>query len=411
MNKRLLSVTGFLAACIFVLSQCVNKGPGQQADMRGPKYAGSASCMSCHKSVYESYLSTAHYKTTRPATKASIRGSFAAPDNEYIYSDSTKVMMEEKENGLFQTVYVQGKAQESHPFDITVGSGTKAQTYMYWEAGKYYELPLSYFVPAHSWAISPGFPADHPKFDRSIPSTCFGCHSSMAVLKSAHLDGLSVAEEFEQNKVLYGIDCERCHGPAAQHVQFHTEHPQEKNAMYITKIAPLTRKQKMDMCALCHSGLRTPQKSTFGFKPGDALSDYFYEDEFGPKAPSQIDVHGSQYQLLTASQCYMKSTDMTCSSCHNPHANEKDVVLFSQRCLSCHSVEHNNFCKLKDLPKATLEKNCIDCHMPSLPSNRITMLTHAQLSPTPDSIRTHLITVYADQTKKVIERLRAEQKQ
>lgn len=404
MNKRLLYVTGFLLACITILSQCVSRQPEKEADIRGNKFAGAATCISCHKNIYDSYLSTAHYKTTRPATKANIKGPFTAPDNEYVYGDSTKMVMEEKPEGLYQTVYQQGQPGESHPFDIVVGSGTKAQTYLYWQDGKYYELPLSYFVPALSWAISPGYPAGHPKFDRVIPSTCFGCHSSMAALDNVHMEGLQTVEVFKKDKVLYGIDCERCHGPGAEHVKFHMEHPQEKTAMFITKVAPLTRQQKMDMCAVCHSGLRTQQRSTFDFRPGDKVSDYFYEDAFHPKTPSEIDVHGNQYQLLTASQCYIKSSDMTCNTCHNPHAKERDVVLFSQRCISCHSPEKHS--KIKDLPVAVLQKNCIDCHMPALPSSRITMLTHAAMSPRPDSIRTHLITVYEDQTKRFLEQLK-----
>jgi hypothetical protein len=390
MNKRLLYVSCFIIACISILSQCISKQTS--ADLRGEQFAGAAACMNCHKNIYDSYISTAHYNTSRPASASSVKGSFMAPDNIFIYGNAMKVTMENRYSGLYQST-----ATENHRFDIAIGSGTKAQTFLYWENGQYFQLPVSYFVSAHNWANSPGFPADHPKFDRMIPSTCFGCHSSMVGIRSTEMSGRHISEQFEKNQVIYGIDCERCHGPAAAHVEYHTEHPGEKTAMHITQMGTLKNQQKLDMCALCHSGLKTPQRSTFDFKPGDALSAYIFPDIGRPAKPTEMDVHGTQYQLFTASKCFIKSKGMNCSSCHDPHT--KNINL-SSRCMSCHTAVNHNF-KL-----AAMSENCVDCHMPALPSSSITLLTNGQINPTPDQIRTHLISIYPDETKKVIERLK-----
>lgn len=408
MNKRLLYVSLLIISCIIIFSQCIHKQPGEHnKDIRGEQFAGSTSCMGCHKHIYDSYVSTGHYKTSGPASRAVIKGSFGQPHNVFSYSNGTKVVMEARDSGLFQAAYVAGNLKELHRFDISVGSGRKAQTFLSWQHGKYFQLPLSYFVPAHSWANSPGFPPSYPKFDRMIPSTCFGCHSSAVGIKSVSMEGLQLSEEFEKNQLVYGIDCERCHGPAAEHVAFHTTHPQEKSAMHITKIGGLKKQQQLDMCALCHSGLGTPQKTAFEFKPGDALSDYFFPDFTRPERAAEVDVHGKQYQLFTASRCFIKSDKMTCSSCHDPHNNERNQLqAFSQRCMSCHQPEGPAFCKMTSLPAAVLSKNCIDCHMPALPSRNITMLTEGQTSPTPDSMRTHLITVYREETKAFMAALR-----
>ena len=406
MNKRLLYVLCFIVVCITFFSQCVHNGPGEP-DIRGEKFAGSSTCANCHKNIYDTYITTAHYATSRPATAHTVKGSFASPENVFPYSKDSKVIMEDRPNGLFQSNYVNGELQGSYPFDITIGSGRKAQTYLYWKAGQYFQLPVSYFVPAHSWANSPGFPVTHPKFDRMIPSTCFGCHSSMVALKAVKMEGVTTREVFEQNKIIYGIDCERCHGPATDHVAFHTEHPQEKQAMHITRISALENQPQLDMCAICHSGLKTPQQSAFAFKPGDALSDYFYPDFTKTMKASEIDVHGNQYQLFTASECFRKSKGMNCSSCHNPHTTERDnLTVLSQRCMNCHTATGHNFCKLTTLPAATLTQNCIDCHMPALPSGKIALLANGQTSPTPDSIHTHLITIYPNETARIMARLK-----
>jgi len=407
MNKRLLCISLLIISCIIIFSQCINKRSKEEKELRGKQFAGSAACISCHKNIYDNYVTTGHYKTSSPASQAAIKGSFVSPHNVFSYSNGTKVIMEARDSGLFQVALSDSTLQELHRFDISIGSGRKAQTFLSWQNGKYFQLPLSYFISAHSWANSPGFPPSYPKFDRRIPSTCFGCHSSAVGIKHVNMEGLQLSEEFEKNQLVYGIDCERCHGPAAEHVTFHKDHPQEKNAMHITKIGSLKNQQKLDMCALCHSGLGTPQKPAFDFKPGDNLSDYFFPDFTRPEKTAEMDVHGKQYQLFTASKCFIKSEGMNCSSCHNPHNNERDQLqAFSQRCMNCHKTEDHTFCKMTALPAATLSKNCIDCHMPALASRSITMLTNGQNSATPDSMRTHLIAVYREETRKFMATLK-----
>ena len=408
MNKRQLYVSGFLMCCIIILSQCISKAP-QKEDLRGREFAGANACISCHRNIYDAFLSSAHHNTTRPASKAIVPGSFLPPDNIFTYSNGIRVQAEVHDSGLFQAAYRNDSLREIHRFDIVVGSGRKAQTYLYWQDDKYYQLPLSYFVPTGNLANSPGFPASYARFDRMIPSTCFGCHSSGVAFKEVKMQGVQVTEAFKKNEIVYGIDCERCHGAAAAHVAFQTAHPEEKQAKYITAVSSLNNQQKLDMCGLCHSGLKTPQKAAFAYKPGDPLSDYFFPEYGTPAKPSEMDVHGTQYQLFNASKCAIMSQDMNCSSCHNPHAKEtNNTAVFTQRCMNCHSTEKHNFCKMTGLSAAVLTANCIDCHMPALPSGSITLLTNGQTTPTPDLIRTHLITVYPEETKKVIARIKNE---
>lgn len=176
------------------------------------------------------------------------------------------------------------------------------------------------------------------------------------------MEGLRLSESFEKNEIVYGIDCERCHGAAAAHVEFQSAHPEEKQAKYITTISSLKNRQRLDMCGLCHSGLKTPQKPAFSYKPGDPLSDYFFPDPGKPAKATEMDVHGTQYQLFTASKCSVMSTDMNCSSCHNPHAKESDdITVFSQRCMTCHSTTGDHFRKQKGFAASVLAVNCIDC--------------------------------------------------
>jgi hypothetical protein len=400
-TKKIFIATGLLVTGITVFISCINN-TDKHADVRGPKYAGDATCISCHKNVYDFYLHSAHKNTSRLASRATILGSFTSPENEFVYNAADKVVMEQKGNDFYQTEYKNNVKAASYKFDISVGSGRKAQTYLFKKGDEIHQLPVSYFVPSASWANSPGFFSDRPYFDRNIPSGCFGCHASAANVEVVQTGGVQLSEKFISGGMLLGIDCERCHGPAKEHVDYHTEHPGEKIGKYITDIRTLSRNQKMDMCGVCHSGIKKAIQPVSNFKPGDKLEDFYYPSGLRPDVES-IDVHGTQVQFIMASQCYIKSNNLTCTSCHDPHQKESsDLALFSQRCMNCHTEANHNFCKMAPQLGEAIKANCIDCHMPTKPSKVIQLLTNGTQSPLPDFIRTHVVAVYPEETQKVL---------
>ena len=158
------------------------------------------------------------------------------------------------------------------------------------------------------------------------------------------------------------------------------------------------------MCAICHSGVKQPIKPIFSFKPGDQFSSFYYPDALHPEAAT-LDVHGTQTQSIMASQCFIKSNTLTCTSCHDPHQKEREnIALFSQRCMTCHSEANHNFCTTTAVSREIIKANCIDCHMPARPSRVIQMLANAngKQNLQPDFIRTHIVAVYPEETKKVV---------
>jgi len=71
----LISVVVYLGN---VMSTSLN--PAAQKEMAADqekKFAGSASCASCHNDIYKSHIQTAHYHDSRPANQEFIKGSFA----------------------------------------------------------------------------------------------------------------------------------------------------------------------------------------------------------------------------------------------------------------------------------------------------------------------------------------------
>ncbi|MEO6229226.1 MAG: cytochrome c3 family protein [Ferruginibacter sp.] len=366
------------------------------------KFAGSATCVTCHKEIYESHIKTAHYLDSRPASKEFIKGSFKKGENKFIYNKGMEVVLQEKENRYFQTAYISGAEYQSEAFDIVIGSGRKGQTYLYWNNNSLFQLPVSYYTPLNNWCNSPGYSTSFINFNRTIPAQCVECHTTFAKVTEED----NTLPVYDKNNIIYGIDCERCHGPAADHVAFQSAHPEEKTAKYIISTKLLNRQQRLDACALCHSGSREPLKPAFSFNVGETLNDYS-NAKYSSDSISTLDVHGNQYGLLASSKCFQMS-QMDCSSCHNVHVNEaNNAALFSQRCTTCHTqVNHTSFSFTED-KKEVVQNNCIDCHMPMLPSKKIVLDVANSDKVVPDVVRTHRISIYPEYTKQVLEKFNA----
>jgi len=374
------------------LNPSTRKGVSKDQDK---KFAGSASCSSCHHDIYKSHIQTAHYHDSRPANQEFIKGSFANGKNRYDYNKWMYVLLQKEDDRFFQTAFINGIEYQKAPFDIVVGSGRKGQTYLYWDGDMLYQLPVSYFTLQNRWCNSPGFSNNFIRFDRIIPAQCLECHSTYAKVVEDK-DNIST---FDKSQIIYGIDCERCHGPAADHVNFHREHPEEKNAKFLVSTKNLNRQQRLDACAICHSGFRKQVKQPFTFQTGDNLDEHSVA-AFRNDSASTLDVHGNQYGLLTSSKCF-KLSQMDCSSCHNVHANEVNApALFSQRCLTCHKETNHSTLKLSDNQHSMLAANCIDCHMPMLPSRNIVLNVEDRENSVPDTVRTHRIAIYPEMVKK-----------
>jgi len=375
---------------------------GKKSADEEKKFAGSASCSSCHKEIYKSHIQTAHYHDSRPASKESIKGSFARGRNNFIYNRFTKVLLEQKKDQFFQAALINEIEFQREPFDIVIGSGRKGQTYLYWKNNDLFQLPVSYYTALNSWCNSPGFPTAYVRFDRPITTQCLECHTTY--VKENELSGN--LNSFDKNKIIYGVDCERCHGPAADHVAFHKEKPNEKKAQFIINSKTMNRQQRLDACALCHSGFRNAIKPPLSFMVGDKLDD-FSSAGYSADSVATLDVHGNQYGLLTSSKCFKMSLQLDCSSCHNVHINEvNSPKIFSQRCMNCHSEKTHNNCKMQPVKGLSLNENCIDCHMPLLPSQAIQLNVGNADKPVPDLLRTHRVAIYEEKTKEYIDNLR-----
>ena len=80
---------------------------------------------------------------------------------------------------------------------------------------------------------------------------------------------------------------------------------------------------------------------------------------------------------------------MTCTTCHNVHAPQRDAASYTQFCLGCHNAEAH-----PKLASATndLRKDCVSCHMPLQKSELLfSEVNGEKLQPL---VRNHQIAIY-----------------
>ncbi len=345
-------------------------------------------------------MKTAHHFTSQPANDETIKKASDPSQNGYSFNYLSKVAIENRDDSFYQVEYYKGQERSAHRMDVTIGSGTRGQSYLSWNENNLYQLPVSYFESAHAWSNSPGFPEGNPKFNRIVYTRCLECHATYSDYTSAGKESQHVSKP----KILYGISCEKCHGPAQKHVDFPLQNPTVKKAEFIINPASFSRVQSLDMCALCHAGKKTPTTAAFSFAAGDTLDQFFAPSD---TAAESVDVHVNQSGLLAKSKCFKNTQTLTCNTCHNTHNQERgNTTLFSQRCMTCHKQEQCHFCAANPSSTAVTSNNCIDCHMPVQASKMLTVQLEKKEQNSPARIRSHLIGIYPEETEKVMEYLK-----
>lgn len=356
---------------------------------------GPETCRNCHKAITDSFMHTAHFLDSSPADSITIKGSFTDGENRYRYNQFMEVIMYKDEGKYMQAALVNGTLMTSAPFDMVIGSGRNGQTYLTWVDNQLFQLPVSYYAPSKQWCNSPGFP-NYYYFGRQVPANCMECHTTKTDVLSHETN------EYDRASIVYGVTCERCHPGAREHAEFQTAHPNEKKSQYVVNAANLPRQLRMDACALCHSGLRNALQHPFSFQVGDTLEKYS-QGHPASKQADTLDVHGNQYGLLTSSQCYIKSPNMDCSTCHDVHKNEfKNPKLFSSKCMNCHNGNDHPECTMQTGKNIVKSDNCIDCHMPVLASKKILLNVKSGEQLLPDYLRSHYIAINKEATAEFI---------
>jgi len=355
-------------------------------------------CGECHAEKYEGLRNTAHYQTSREASRQTVLGQFGIQGQMPTRDPNLRFEMIDRGDGLYQRVVVQkdGKTYEhSERFDIVTGSGKQGQTSLYWHEDLLLQLPISYFLESEGWINSPGRYRDGTAdFARPITIRCLDCHATFFAAAYGQ------EARYDRSNYILGVTCVRCHGPGWAHVQYHRTHPDETAARYIVHPGKLPRERANDVCAQCHSGVGELLGPAFGYQPGDPLGEHLALTMAG-EANSDDPHAANQLARLIQSRCYQGSPEMTCATCHDPHRHERgELKTFAARCGKCHESVH---CKVAAKEPGVLMDRCVECHMPSRRDMEGVMQTsQGQQHPL---VRDHFIKVWPDAAAQVLQQM------
>jgi predicted CXXCH cytochrome family protein len=364
-----------------------------------PSFAGAAACGKCHANVGHTWSASRHSKMVQPATTAGVVGDFGrAPVTLRggVYSFRAQA-------GAFYITesYLTGKPQE-HRVQYTLGN-RRIQHYLTTLAdGRIIVLPPTWDVLRKNWFhnLDIDDPEEAPGTQVQVwNKNCYSCHVSQ------ERKNFNAEKNAYQTAWLdFGINCERCHGPGAEHAAFYASPShQGKPAHDVVVQTRLSAARNTAVCAQCHS---FRDILVDGFTAGDDYYDHFLPILEFSQPPSvdpaywpdgrprrfSTDAYG-----LWQSECFLKG-GATCLDCHVvPHNTDIDKnpqlkPEMNTLCTRCHQAEGAALTSHTHHAEKSAGSSCVECHMPrTVYSIKAEIRDHAMTIPVPENTLHHAI--------------------
>lgn len=330
-------------------------------------YAGSAACAGCHASEHAAWLASPHGRSVLEASPATVLGDFQS--KPLAVEGGEIAFLREGDRYFMEIRNARGAAR--HAVDLVIGSGRQHQDYLTRDvdpatgATTLHLLPAIWTTPRGPWissslyqpgSIDPRSPSGWQR--RSLVELgCFNCHVSQGGYR---LGGSEPEVVWNETRV----NCEACHGPAAEHVAKKSAGQAGGALRDLTNLGPV---EEARLCGVCHGDRSGHRAGT------DAAGWPWFAAATLRHTGLRVD--GTQTQTIyqysghELSECY-RGGGLRCVSCHAPHsakpraldgesAEGKDS---DRQCTAC----HRNYLDEK-LARAHAHHEralrCIDCHM------------------------------------------------
>lgn len=355
-------------------------------------YVGPAACAECHSERHDEFSLTNHYSTCRPANVNSLKSRIEKAGVEMkTRNPVVSFSIKEKDGKVFQEGIAGAMVTNSKPIEMEVGAGEVDEDYFYWEGDKLFQLPVVYLKQLECWGNSPGFMDGTADFNRPVPARCLECHATFIE------EVKGTVNQFKPDSLIFGVTCERCHGPASEHVKFHRENTSETLGKFIANPEHLTREAQIEICGQCHGNGTKRYTPPFSFRPGDSVASHFRIDANNNPEEEHT---SNQVRYMMESKCFLESDAMTCTTCHSPHVKQEEQRKVSMAaCAKCHEPAA---CKPNESFPEAVRGNCVDCHMPKRRVNNITFdLASDEYKPLIERYE-HKVDVYMDARDEVL---------
>jgi len=388
MSKRVLGLIAVIlagggAGVYWFIHRGTNGGATQEG------FIGSASCRSCHEKFYELWAPSHHGTAMQPYTAEFARAELT-PQQQDIKIGSVRYRAEIQ--GKQGSVVAAGPDGETrYPIEWVMGGKDVYYFLTPLERGRLQVLPIAYDVREKRWYDTAAsgvrhFPdlEDEPLHWTERPYTfntsCYSCHVSQL---TTNYDLKS--DSYHTMWAEPGINCETCHGPAAEHVRFCSDVSEEacREDPRIIVVGKFTPPKMNSLCAPCHAKMVILSTK---FQPGDRYFDHFdlitLEDrDFYPDGRDLGENY--TYTLWRMSPC-AKSGQLDCNHCHTSSGRNRFPGEQANRsCLPCHQERVNNPTPHTHHRADSAGSKCIACHMPMTSFARMVRTDHSMHPPTP----------------------------
>ena len=340
-------------------------------------YVGSESCRECHAEIMKEYESHAMSQSMSITRESSIEDYISEPKFEAaigltyeVQRDVDKVVHREMVSDKTNIEIV----SHDEVIDFTCGSGTRGCSYFVFRDGKLFQSPVTWYGKSKKWDLSPGYhPPAHPRFERMASDGCLACHAGTMNPVPSQRNTFDEAKPFLE----LAIGCERCHGPAKAHIEFHNAPSRKPDEMDpIVNPSNLTPEKRDAVCYQCHlqgeNRVTRYGRSEYDFRPGMFISDIWVPFLKSGKAIDGETEAVSQVEQMRQSKCFTESNGaLGCISCHDPHKSPTDdgrIDFYRNQCIECHQKNEQPDCGLarpERLVKSPKD-SCVQCHMPKL---------------------------------------------
>jgi hypothetical protein len=239
------------------------------------------------------------------------------------------------------------------PVGYVIGSGAHASGYLIQIGDHLFQSPVCYYPMRHAYDLAPGYEklAD-PDFTRPVTEACLLCHSGAPLHVTGSVNRYQPPVFAEE-----AIGCDRCHGPAREHLK----RPLPGTIVNPAKLPAAARDSVCEQCHLAGAVRVLNPGTRFGdFHAGQSLEEVFtIYTTAAPDGDFKVISHSEQ---LALSACARNSQSrMWCGTCHDPHSKPvRAAQYYAARCLSCHAG------KLSRTHSAN--RDCVSCHMPRRPA-------------------------------------------
>lgn len=387
--------------------------------VRADGYVSSEECRSCHPAEHASWHRSYHRTMTQRATPEAVIPEL---DGVEVEARGRRYAFERRGDRFWVDMVDPDwrGAEEYAPRvrrEIVMTTGSHHEQDFWYETGhgrSVAHLPIVYRIKERRWLpngatfMQPPPPPGPPGRSEvgGWNRNCLQCHATHGQPRIDPAGADTHVAEF-------GIACEACHGPAAEHVAQHRD-PRNRYAARSTDAADptivhpgrLAPNRSAEVCGQCHmvstvfSAQTDPEWNERGhtYRPGDVLADSrdvvrvkeaatdrlasivasnpgFLEDRFW--SDGMIRVSGREYNGLIETPCFQRGP-LSCLSCHVMHQTADDPRAAAEwaddqlgfdkegdaACLQCHAEIAGAIAAHTYHRESSSGSRCYNCHMP-----------------------------------------------